>query len=317
MKKFAIFLLTLFALFFLFTYFFIPSKIEISKVQFIKCSVNGASRVLRDESSWKNWWPKKFHNEDKKKQPADSSFFYNGYSYQLKDVFYNSVSILIQSKNTSIHSRINLVRISTDSLVAIWKCNFKEVSNPFKRISNYQKAIKLREDLTSILLAYKNFIEQPSNIYGVNFNVIMSKDSTLVAIKKTCKTYPSTSDIYALIGKLKSYIREQNAKENNLPMLNVKTLQDSTFEMMVAIPVNKQLPGKSDIFFSRFVPWKVLTAEVRGGNKTVENALAQMKTYINDYQKTAMAIPFASLVTDRSKEPDTSKWITRIYTPVP
>jgi hypothetical protein len=30
-----------------------------------------------------------------------------------------------------------------------------------------------------------------------------------------------------------------------------------------------------------------------------------------------MAIPFQSLVTDRSKQPDTTKWITNIYTPVP
>jgi hypothetical protein len=61
----------------------------------------------------------------------------------------------------------------------------------------------------------------------------------------------------------------------------------------------------------------VLRAEVKGGNATVEEALHQMKIFISDYQKTAMAIPFESLVTDRSKEPDTSKWITRIYTPVP
>jgi hypothetical protein len=38
---------------------------------------------------------------------------------------------------------------------------------------------------------------------------------------------------------------------------------------------------------------------------------------MSDYQQTAMAIPFESLVTDRSREPDTLKWITNIYVPVP
>ena len=85
----------------------------------------------------------------------------------------------------------------------------------------------------------------------------------------------------------------------------------------MAIPVNKELPGNNKISFSRFVPWKVLTAEVKGGNYTVEEAMHQMKVFISDYQKTAMAIPFESLVTDRSKEPDTLKWVTGIYTPVP
>ena len=86
---------------------------------------------------------------------------------------------------------------------------------------------------------------------------------------------------------------------------------------MVAIPTNKQLKGNGKIFFSRFVPWKVLTAEVHGGSGNVEEALHQMKVYMGDYQKTAMAIPFQSLVTDRSKETDTLKWITNIYVPVP
>ena len=100
-------------------------------------------------------------------------------------------------------------------------------------------------------------------------------------------------------------------------MLHVKTLNDSTFETMVAIPVNKKLEGNGTISFSRFVPWKVLTAEVIGGNKTVEEALKQMKVLISDYQISSMAIPFESLVTDRSQQPDTSKWVTNIYTPVP
>jgi len=81
--------------------------------------------------------------------------------------------------------------------------------------------------------------------------------------------------------------------------------------------VNKELAGNGKIFFSRFVPWKVLTAEVRGGIWTVKEAMHQMDIYIADYQKTAMAIPFQSLVTNRMEEPDTLKWITGIYTPVP
>jgi len=273
--------------------------------------------VLRDERSWKNWWPKKFADENEKATNHDSSFFYNGYSYNLDEVFYNSVSVAVAKNNTLIHSRINLIKISLDSVVVIWKCELNAGSNPLKRILNYQRANQLGEDFSSILLSFKNYVEQPENIYGVEFNVIMSQDSTMVATKMFSKNYPNTADIYSMIGRLKNYISLENAKENNLPMLNVKRREDSTFETMVAIPVNKQLPGKGNIFFSRFVPWKVLTAEVHGGNKTVANALDQMKIYMSDYQKTAMAIPFQSLITDRSKEPDTSKWITRIYTPVP
>ncbi len=145
----------------------------------------------------------------------------------------------------------------------------------------------------------------------------MSKDSTMVATKVVTASYPTTAEIYSLIDNLESYIKSNGAKENNFPMLNVRKLENSEFETMVAIPTNKELEGNGKIFFSRFVPWKVLTAEVSGGNSTVEEAFRQMKLYMSEYQKTAMAIPFQSLVTDRIQEPDTLKWVTNIYVPVP
>jgi hypothetical protein len=44
--------------------------------------------------------------------------------------------------------------------------------------------------------------------------------------------------------------------------------------------------------------------------------MGQMKNYISDYQRTVMAIPFQSLVTDRRKEADTTKWLTKLYFPI-
>jgi hypothetical protein len=41
-----------------------------------------------------------------------------------------------------------------------------------------------------------------------------------------------------------------------------------------------------------------------------------MNNYISDYGRTIVAIPFASLITDRRLEPDSAKWVTRIYWPL-
>jgi hypothetical protein len=60
----------------------------------------------------------------------------------------------------------------------------------------------------------------------------------------------------------------------------------------------------------------MLVTEVKGGQIEVNKASVQLLNYISDYNRTAPAIPFESLVTDRRKEPDSSKWITRIYYPV-
>jgi hypothetical protein len=60
----------------------------------------------------------------------------------------------------------------------------------------------------------------------------------------------------------------------------------------------------------------ILEAEVRGGEAAVQNGIEELENYKEDHEKTSPAIPFQLLVSDRSKEPDTAKWITRLYYPV-
>lgn len=297
-------------------YIFIPSKLEISKVEYINCNVNGAFRVLGNEKTWYKWWPHD-SSSDKKYDTSSHSFFYKGYNYHLSEKFYNAIEVPIAHEGSAHESKIIIIKLNIDSVVVMWKCVLKTGFNPVTRILKFKEAENIKNNMSEILSGLRMFLNNKENIYGINLHVIMSKDSTMVLTKKISSTYPTTTEIYSLIENLKKYIASQKAKENNFPMLHVKKLKDSTFETMVAIPVNKELPGNSEISFSRFVPWKVLTAEVKGGDKTVEEALHQMKLFISDYQKTAMAIPFQSLVTDRSKQPDTTKWITNIYTPVP
>ena len=312
MKRFLIFLSAL-CLLLIITYGFFPGNIEISKTEFVKCNVNGAFRIISDENAWKKWWLKENNPE---KNPTKKPFFYNGYSYLLNHKFYNSVEVLMKNKRSSFESRINLIKINLDSVRLEWRCTLPASLNPVTRISNFRQ-VKIIENNMAVILSHLSlFLENPVNIYGIDLHVVMSKDSTMVAIKDMFPKYPTTAEIYKLIGSLKKYIKNEGAKENNFPMLNIRN-KDSLYETMVAIPINKELPGNGTIFSSRFVPWKVLTAEVRGGTATVNEALNQMDIYIADYQKTAMAIPFQSLVTNRIAEPDTSKWITGIYTPVP
>jgi len=316
MKKLLFSLLSLFILGLAFVYILIPLNLEISKVEYMNCNVNGAFRVLSNEKIWHKWWPED-SSVNKRNDTSSHLFFYKGYSYHLSEKLYNAINLSITHDNDTIKSKIIIIKLNIDSVVVRWDCVLKTSFNPVSRILKLKEAEKIKKNMSEILSGLRIFLENKKNIYGINLHVIMSKDSTMVLTKKISSTYPTTNEIYALIGNLKKYIASQKAKEENFPMLHVKKLEDSTFETMVAIPVNRELPGNGEISFSRFVPWKVLTAEVKGGDKTVEEALRQMKVFISDYQKTAMAIPFQSLVTDRSKQPDTTKWITNIYTPVP
>jgi hypothetical protein len=297
------------------TYWFLPGHISFSKVAIIQTKIPIANRFLLDENKWGQWFPGTLENNST--NPDGKIYRYKSYDYSIQKKMLNAAGVSISNKQISLNSLISMISINSDSIAIEWKSEMPETANPIYKIKNYLTAKKLQNNMGAILSHLKLFLEQKDKVYGIHLHEIISKDSTLIATKCVTKTYPATADIYRLISTLKKYIISQGAKENNFPMLHVKKVNDTTFEGMLAIPVNKDLKGNDSIFNKRFVPWKVLTAEVRGGDYTVNEALHQMATYINDYRKTAMAIPFASLVTDRSQQPDTLKWITRIYTPVP
>ena len=85
---------------------------------------------------------------------------------------------------------------------------------------------------------------------------------------------------------------------------------------MVAIPVDRVLQDTKNIVFKRMVPGNILIGEVKGGKCRVAESMHQMENYVNDYKRSAPAIPFESLVTDRMVQKDTTEWVTRIYYPV-
>jgi hypothetical protein len=307
MRKLLLCLIALLLLFLAGIYVVLPAKTSFAKVVMIKTQTNIANRFLMDENKWGKWFPsesdKKIHR-------------YKNHFYSIDKKMLNAAEISISNNQISLKSMIHMISINNDSIAIEWKSEMPENSNPINRIKNYIRAKSLQNNMSDILNHLKIFLEQNEKVYGVYIHEIISKDSTLIVTKCVTPKYPSTPDIYQLISNLKNYIFTHDAKENNFPMLHVRKVNDTSFETMVAIPINKFLEGNGTIFNKRFVPWKVLTAEVKGGNYTVNEALAQMRMYISDYHREAMAIPFESLVTDRSKEPDTLKWITRIYTPV-
>jgi hypothetical protein len=114
---------------------------------------------------------------------------------------------------------------------------------------------------------------------------------------------------------LQQYISTQGAEATNHPMLFVQPTSKG-YEAQVAVPTNKLLPGTGDIDYRRMVKGNILEAEVTGGQAKVEASLQQLGYFVVDQDLISPAIPFALLVTDRTKEPDSSKWVTRIYYPI-
>ena len=302
MKKLFIAFLVLIAAFVGAVYIFIPKKIEISNTAYINVAPSAAYRYVSEESKWSQWWPA---------TPSTHKI-----SYTISHKSTNAIEIIIRHYSNQFNSNILVMPLQIGSTALFWKGVIETGNNPLRKIKYYQQAQSIRRNMNDIFKSLRTFLEKNENIYGIPIRQTTVTDTLLVTTKLTTIHYPSTKEVYDLIQALQQYISQQSGKEMNYPMLNVAKTAGNSFETMVAIPVNKELTGNKNFSFKRMVPGNILVAELKGGMHNIKKASNELETYIKDYQLIPVAIPFESLVTNRMNEPDTAKWITRLYYPI-
>ena len=293
-------------------YLLIPGKISIVQRQAIGINQPALTRNLSNERNWKQWWPGEI-------QGTDSSLVYllNGLRFQLHDVKILSLPIRITGSNVSLPAELMMVALNPDSVNIQANSSITTTSNPLTRIRAYLMARKIKKNFSIIFQSISTYYAETKNLYGYDIRNTSVVDSILLMNVRETKGYPSTKDIYELVDELKTYIKKQGATETGYPMLNIFTKDSINYQLKVAIPTDKKLPSSGNMSYRWMLGGgNILITEVTGDAKEIEKAYRQIHLYISDHKRVAPAIPFESLVTDRRLEPDSSKWVTRIYYPV-
>jgi hypothetical protein len=266
-------------------YLFLLSRRVIVIKLYSPCVLAAADRCFPDTAQWAARWPQN-----------------DGCTYTITGVFYNDLRVAIRcADGVQVNGDIRLAPLNLDSILISWDCKVPVL---------FTHREEIRHNMEAVLLSFKSFIDDDKNIYGSHFYRAMSKVSTLVSIISVSATYPTTAEVYQKIDSLRQYMSSQGAAAIDSPWLNVTKLQDGTFRTTVAIPGNKRLASHGRIANQNFVPWRMLEGEVHGGVYTVEKAFDQLQKFKTDHGMTIMALPFQSLITDRRKEQDTTKWVT-------
>jgi hypothetical protein len=312
MKKWLLFVVVIIGILITSSYVFFPKSVIDSNIINMHCNTNSLNRYIMTEKQWKKWWPGTYTTDSSSQGTA---FDYNGYKYYIREFKYNAIDIEMQRKDLEIDGTIYFIPIPPDSVRAEWKYKLTSHSNPLSRIRLYMETKRINQNMNDILAGMKKFMENEKDLYGLDIKQTRVKDTIVVITEYISSEYPSTKKIYDLIGGIKNYIAIHHAKEVDPPMLNV-TAKKGKFVTKLAIPVNKDIPGNKMYSMKYLVPGKILEAQVTGGITKANGAFYQMKLFVQDNDYSSPAIPFQSLVTDRMKEPDSTKWITKLYYPI-
>ena len=312
MKKWIAGLLFIVTLTILGIYFFIPSKIAISGASMSRVSISAAFRMLGTQDNWEKWWK----DSNGKPHVQGEPFTFNGLTFRLSRTGYNAAGIEIKRDGMAIQSELVFLSGGKDSTWAFWKTSLDAGSNPFDRIKNYKKAVEISKDLNAVLNNLKECTSDPRKLYDLTIVRTSFRDTNMLSTRFFTTYYPSTAEIYQKFELLRKSIHKQKGEITGYPMLNVREIAKDSFETQVAIPTSHTLQNDGLVFYRKMVPGNFLTANVTGGEYTIKKSMQQLDFYLKDHGKIQMARPFEQLFTDRSIEPDTTKWITRIYLPV-
>ncbi|HEY9195301.1 MAG TPA: GyrI-like domain-containing protein, partial [Mucilaginibacter sp.] len=225
-------------------------------------------------------------------------------------------ALTITVNKTRLKSRIAYLPgdLSVD---VVWTTDINSGINPVQRVKAYCDAQKLKAGVSDILNQLKTFLQNDRNAYGYHIYIDKVKDPILLATSVNQSNYPGMPSVYAIISKLKSQAVLKGAKQTAFPMLNITKVSPASYQVSMALPVDKMISTDKGTFINKMVAGgNLLVTDVKGGPNTIADALGQIKQYMKDHKLISPAMPFESLVTDRVAERDTSKWVTKIYYPI-
>ncbi len=270
------------------------------------------TRYLALKKGWAAWWP-----DRKGEDPRDSSrFTYKGLEFRIVKNTYTTITIDVSDGGRRIPSVITLVPGRNSGSEITWSFSYPAGNDPVSRVSGFRKSRKLAAVTQELLTRFRDFVEDEKEVYGVGIEYAKVRDSLVVVMRSMSDRYPTTPEVYEKVRTLQDFIRKNDISKNGYPMLNVSRTDDSRYRIMVAIPVRQRAKAPGNMEYSRLVLGNILIAEVKGGRASIDQAMRQVRKFVEDRRHTSPAIPFEMMVTDRLQEPDSGKWITRIYYPI-
>jgi hypothetical protein len=270
------------------------------------------TRHMALKKGWALWWP----DEKGISLKDSSSYSYRGLTFKIEKTTFTQLNVTVSEGNTRIPTVISLVPGRNMMTEVSWSFIYPVGTDPLNRLLRFRRPAEMEAIVGDLLKHFMNFVEDEKNVYGLDIEYAKVQDSLVMTTRSISGKYPTTAEVYEMVGKLQNFAGEKKIGKNRPPMLNIIATDDSRYRITVALPVLERADPPKDIAFSRLILGNILISEVRGGNHTVEQAFSRVKRFIEDRRHTSPAIPFQMLVTDRMAEPDTSKWITRIYYPI-
>ncbi|WP_298298841.1 GyrI-like domain-containing protein [Hydrotalea sp.] len=317
MKKWILIIVTLFIIFSVAVYLFIPQEATIGIIVKINSNENGITRLLQDTSHWHKWWNHRNVERGGVEDSTAHAFVIKNVHFSVTEQLYKGLKLLLSSGDEIYNSQISIIPAGIDSSYMLWQVKIPTGNNPFLKIIRYRTALQLKPAMQQFLARFTGFAENIENLYGIQLRQQGYADTYLVSTKIILEKQPTVSDIYTLINRLTDFAKGKLVYlPNGHPIYNITHWDKDSIQLMVAIPITKPISSEGKFEYKQMVKGNFIVTEVKGGPWNIHLTYQTLMQYFSDYHRTAMAIPFYRLMNEVPTTTDTAQWVTQIYQPV-
>ncbi|MFN9665350.1 MAG: hypothetical protein ACK57C_02010 [Bacteroidota bacterium] len=271
----------------------------------VNCPPDAANRLFLNADQRVKWLPGT--------NMTDSSFEWEGKKYVIQKLLLNGFyAIDLNEKNIIEFSFTPALNNQTQFNVMVTE------GNPGNFFSSIVKAMikPVKKTAESFLTKVTAFFSETKNVYGIEIIKGRVEHMNWVSAMQDFDHLPTTSEVYTVIDTLEKFLATKQAAILGQPILHIRTLDEKTYQMMTAVPVEKPIEP-TDLFKNKtMTEGFLMKADVTGGLSRVAQAERELENYLRDNHKQSPAIPYQQLISDRRKQTDSAQWITQINYPV-
>ncbi len=177
----------------------------------------------------------------------------------------------------------------------------------------------LGKDFVKSLTGLKNYVEQlpdePASAFVVETVTTTAADA--MSMRLICTQSEMSAKMGETYGMLQAAMAKQGLSQAG-PVYTIyhKWAPPDTVDMEPGIVVNKPGTSQGNIIASKMNPVKAVRLDYYGDYSGLGAAHGFIDQWVQDNNATITGAPWEEYITDPGAEPDTSKWLTRIYYPI-
>lgn len=255
----------------------------------------------------------------------------SGYSWKGEIIGEGKITLKEFIPNELIKSKIEFISPQSMESDVIW--NFKEVEDGTKITWAFEGSLSYPVERWSGLFMDKfmgpqfekgliNFKALAESIPVLSGRTGEIKEETFdglkaITITEECPIKKRKGKMIEMYSALLSHLKKNNEDITGHPfaIYHESDTEGNTL-LECGLPVSKKIEGTETITYKELPKCKVLVASHFGHFHSVEKTYIALQDYIQENNIEVLGTPWEIYLTDPLKEPDQSKWETKIYFPI-